>query len=60
MSDHDETLARLDELEAASRQREAELAALADEVPQAVSRVAVLRQLAASWRDLLPGRRRGS
>lgn len=60
MTDRDDALIRLDELEAASRQREAELNALADQLPQAVSRATVLRQLAASWRDLLPGRRRST
>lgn len=56
MSD-DDVLRRLDELDEESRRREAELTALADDVPQAVSRVALVRQLAGSWRDLLPGRR---
>jgi len=60
VTERNEASTRLDELEAASRQREAELNALADELPQAVSRSTVLRQLAASWRDLLPGRRRST
>jgi len=60
MTDRDDASIRLDELEAASRQREAELNALADQLPQAVSRATVLRQLVASWRDLLPGRRRST
>ncbi len=51
-------LDRLDELEQASRRREADLVALADEIPAAVSRTALLRSMITGLGDVLPGRRR--
>ena len=50
--------AALDRLEAESRRREQELHRLADDVPAAVSRIAVLRSMAGGLRDLVPPRRR--
>ncbi|MEM1332840.1 MAG: hypothetical protein AAGG08_05220 [Actinomycetota bacterium] len=52
--------ARLDELDAASRAREAELHRLADEVPAAVSRTSLVRSMFGGLGDLLPLRRRRS
>lgn len=52
MDRDDELLARLDELEAASRERKAELLDLARSVPDAVSRRALVQSLATDVRSM--------